>query len=316
MIILYWFYNQAMQVHTIDSQSKPYIGRFAPSPTGPLHFGSLVAALASYLDALVHGGAWLLRIDDADLTRVQAGAAQTIQDQLRHYGFVWAGAVTHTQDFRSQHEQALQTLVKAGKAYACQCSRSQVAATARTSAIGEPVYAGTCRNAGLGATDKSIRALRWRCTPEPVCFTDRLLGEQQQNLAEMVGDFVLWRPETVTQTTGGLYNYQLTIVCDDHTQGISHVVRGADLLHNTARQAALYDALGYVRPSYAHVALVLQPDGAKLSKQHGAQALPFNDPQPYLCAAARHLGLNMHETNDSASFWRLATQCWEHQLTL
>ncbi len=291
-----------------------YVGRFAPSPTGALHTGSLVAALASYLDALVHGGRWLLRIDDSDLTRVQQGAAQTIQAQLRHYGFAWYGAVTHTQDSRASHRTALAQLTGAGQTYACACTRAQLASTC-INAAGERVYNSTCSNKNILPQD--ARALRLRVADTSIQFTDRWAGEQSQNVAVQAGDFVLWRPETVTGFADGLYNYQLTMPVDDAASGVTHVVRGVDLLGNTARQLYLYGLLALPRPSYMHVPLVVGVDGAKLSKQHGAAAvahLPGTDPLPVLNQGLAHLGCEVSTAVSHAAFWRDACAAWEKRL--
>jgi glutamyl-Q tRNA(Asp) synthetase len=288
----------------------PYIGRFAPSPTGPLHTGSLVAALASYLDALMHGGTWLLRIDDADLSRVQAGAADAIAAQLKHYGFVWHGKISHTQDNRALHAAALAQLQCHGKVYACACTRADLA-NLPSSDIGERVYDARCRDNPMTLQD--IRALRLRVDNTAITFTDRRCGEQTQDLARQVGDFVLWRPESVVGYVGGLYNYQLTMPVDDAAAGVTHVVRGADLLGNTARQLYIYDLLGLSRPSYLHVPLVLGADGAKLSKQHGAAPLaylPSTDPLPVLNQALQHLGCERSTAVTQAAFWCDASLAW------
>ncbi len=291
-----------------------YIGRFAPSPTGPLHAGSIVAALASYLDALVHGGRWLLRIDDADLSRVQQGAGDTITAQLKHYGFAWHGAVTHTQHNRALHVAALARLHATGATYACACTRADLLQLP-VSLVGERVYDKRCTRAKLDA--QSTRAIRLRTDNTTIHFTDRWAGKQTQDLASQVGDFVLWRPEHVTHFAGGLYNYQLTMPVDDAAAGVSHVVRGADLLGNTARQFYVYDLLGLRRPSAMHVPLVLGKDGAKLSKQHGAAplvCLPSTDPLPVLNQALQHLGCTPSIGMNIAAFWRDACVVWERRL--
>jgi glutamyl-Q tRNA(Asp) synthetase len=338
-----------------------YIGRFAPSPTGPLHAGSLVAALASYLDALAHGGQWLLRIDDADLSRVQPGAASTIAAQLQHYGFVWQGRalhghsdkqnqsqnqsqrLTHTQDHRAQHAAALARLQQRGTVYACRCTRATLSALP-ISPIGERVYDRRCQRAHMhhlshldgveglqdglldgyqihGGAAAQPRALRLSVGDATLSFTDRWAGAQTQHLPTQVGDFVLWRPATVTgvfddgqrRITSGLYNYQLTMPVDDAAAGVSHIVRGADLLGNTARQLYVYDLLGLPRPSYLHVPIVTTTDGAKLSKQHGAPALPHlpsTAPVPVLNQALAHLGILPSTAVNQAGFWRDAVRGW------
>ncbi len=292
----------------------PYIGRFAPSPTGPLHAGSLVAALGSYLDALVHDGQWLLRIDDVDLSRAQAGAAETIALQLKHYGFNWHGSVTHTQDFRPNHDAALAQLGRQGLTYGCCCTRGQLVNIPPNS-LGERVYPQHCRDSAIDSDQ--LRALRFACASHaaPIQFHDRWAGKHTQNVAQDVGDFVLWRPESATGFAGGLHNYQLTMVVDDAAQGVTHVVRGADLLGNTARQCLLYDALSLPRPAYMHLPLVTLPNGLKLSKQHGAPALPFLDPLPALQQALKHLGCCLSKVQNLTDFWRKAAAQWEQRLT-
>ena len=312
----------------ISSAHPAYIGRFAPSPTGPLHAGSLVAALASYLDALAHGGKWLVHIDDADTSRVQSGAAQTILAQLAHYGFVSGSTPSYTQDFLTQHAQALSRLWQARRCYGCACTRADVGRSAVTSPLGERLYAGRCASLGLSLHSPELRAVRLRSPDLAVQFNDLHCGAQSQNIKHAVGDFVLWRPESVGHINTdaasseqvlakGAFNYQLTIVCDDHALGVTHVVRGADLLGNTARQLYVYKCLGYPAPKYRHVPVLCGASGAKLSKQHGAAALQMTDPLPYLQAAAAHLGLNMksqwRNATSVAAFWIEAVRAWEIQ---
>ncbi len=294
--------------------NKPYIGRFAPSPTGPLHAGSLVAALASYLDALVHGGQWLLRIDDADLSRVQAGAAQTIVAQLQHYGFVWHGTPRHTQEQREAHAAAMVKLQTLGKVYACRCTRADLL-HANISTLGERLYDRRCVQCVIGTQD--TRALRLAVGDAHIEFIDRWAGAQTQRLSNAVGDFVLWRPTHVTGFPGGLYNYQLTMPVDDDAAGVTHVVRGADLLGNTARQLYVYDLLCLQGPVYMHVPILRQADGAKLSKQHGATALPMlpsTDVISLLNQALAHLGCVTSMATHARSFWRDATAAWAARL--
>jgi glutamyl-Q tRNA(Asp) synthetase len=263
-----------------------YRGRFAPSPTGPLHAGSLVAALASWLDARAHGGAWLVRIEDVDTPRCVPGADREILSQLAACGLVpdeppvWQSART------ALYQRALDGLVAAGHAYPCACSRKDIeealAALGRPRVRGqEAPYPGTCRE---GLQGKPARSWRLRVPDGPVTWTDRRLGEQQQDVAHEVGDVVLRRAD-------GLWAYQLAVVVDDAAQGITHVVRGEDLADNTPRQLALQRALGLPQPAYLHTPLVLGDNGEKLSKQNGAQALDLRDPLAALSAAANVLGL-------------------------
>jgi glutamyl-Q tRNA(Asp) synthetase len=268
-----------------------YVGRFAPSPTGPLHAGSLVAALASWLQARAHGGQWLIRIEDLDTARCMPGVESLLVSQLAACSLYSDGPVLR-QSARSAHYQtALDRLVAQGWAYPCACSRKEIDAVqtrplARHSAA---VYPGTCRQ---GLNGKPARA--WRLNldavidhfqlPKPTAWHDALSGQQAQNVSAEVGDFVLLRAD-------GLWAYQLAVVVDDAAQGISHVVRGADLSDNTARQILLQKALGLPTPQYRHTPLVLAADGEKLSKQNGAQALDLSNPLAALNAAAAVLGL-------------------------
>jgi glutamyl-Q tRNA(Asp) synthetase len=259
-----------------------YVGRFAPSPTGPLHAGSLVAALASWLDARAHGGQWLVRIEDVDQPRCPPGADQHILAQLAACA-LHPDAPPLYQSLRgAAYQQALDQLITAGAAYPCGCTRSEIAALQTSPRHGELIYPGTCRS---GLRGRPARAWRLRTdTAAPVHWTDRRLGPQQQNVALAVGDFVLRRAD-------GLWAYQLAVVADDAEQGITHVVRGADLADNTPRQRLLQEALGLASPHYLHTPLVLGTDGEKLSKQNGAQALDLEDPGAALQRAASALGL-------------------------
>ncbi len=263
----------------------PYRGRFAPSPTGPLHDGSLVAALASWLDARAHGGAWLVRIEDVDGPRCPPGTAEVILGQLAALGLqpdeppVW-------QSRRGDlYQAALDRLIASGQAYGCACTRAEIA-TAYERTIGprpkhgELVYPGTCRG---GTHGRPARAWRLRVHGR-IDWQDRRLGAQTQDVATEVGDFVLKRAD-------GLWAYQLAVVVDDADQGITDIVRGEDLADNTPRQIALQQALGLPTPRYLHTPLVLAPDGHKLSKQNGAAALDLSDPVARLGEAAQRLGL-------------------------
>ena len=276
-----------------------YVGRFAPSPTGPLHAGSLVAALASWLDALAHGGRWLLRIEDVDTPRTVAGADQTILQQLGACG-LHPDAPPVWQSQRSDlYQSALQQLMAQGLTYACTCSRKDIeialAALGHTRArYAELVYPGSCHH---GPLRPQAPAHAWRlrtdvllapCGPSPggsarITWHDRRLGPQTQDVAQAVGDFVLQRAD-------GCWTYQLAVVVDDAAQGISHVVRGHDLADNTARQIWLQRCLGLPTPQYLHTPLVLGADGAKLSKQNGALPLDVSNPLQALNSAAAVLG--------------------------
>jgi glutamyl-Q tRNA(Asp) synthetase len=274
--------------------SGSYVGRFAPSPTGPLHAGSLVAALGSWLDARTHGGQWLVRIEDTDTPRCSEQAAHTLLQQLERCGLQPDGEVVWQSTRSAHYEAAWQRLVDAGHAYPCGCTRSQIDAwwQARGQAPvrdRETPYPGLCRKALQG----SPRAWRLRCGEWPdalhISWSDRRLGAQQQDLTREVGDFVLKRAD-------GLWAYQLAVVVDDALQGVSDVVRGADLADNTPRQIHLQRLLGLPTPRYLHLPLVLAPTGQKLSKQSGAPALDLHDTAAVLRelhTAARHLGLEL-----------------------
>ena len=271
-----------------------YIGRFAPSPTGPLHAGSLVAALASWLDARAHGGQWLVRIEDVDTPRCMPGADQLILQQLATCGLVSDAPVMWQSQRGDAYQATLNTLIPKGWAYPCGCSRKEIEdAQALMGHTRErhtaAVYPGTCRD---GLNGKAARA--WRLNVQrviddlklatPLAWHDRLLGLQQQDVAQEVGDFVLRRAD-------GLWAYQLAVVVDDAAQGITHIVRGEDLTDNTARQIVLQRALGLATPCYMHTPLVLGENGEKLSKQNGATALDLSQPLLALQTAAQALGL-------------------------
>ena len=269
--------------------AEVYTGRFAPSPTGLLHAGSLVAALASWLDARAHGGRWLVRMEDVDTPRCVPGADQAILQQLARCGLTPDGPVLWQSQRDAAYDQALQHLVHQGWAYPCGCSRKDIESAQTVARHRAVVYPGTCRE---GLQGKPARA--WRLNvqavqkalglPAVTHWHDRRLGPQQQNVAEEVGDFVLRRAD-------GLWAYQLAVVVDDAEQGITHVVRGQDLADNTARQMVLQRALGLPTPQYLHTPLVLGADGDKLSKQNGARALDLSEPWAALAQAAQVLGL-------------------------
>ncbi|WP_324779717.1 tRNA glutamyl-Q(34) synthetase GluQRS [Thiobacillus sedimenti] len=257
-----------------------YVGRFAPSPTGPLHFGSLVAALASWLDARALGGHWLVRMEDLDRLRCSQAAADIILRQLEAYGLTWDRAVLVQSRRDEAYAAALDALRAQGAVFACTCTRSQLADAPRN-AEGELVYPGTCR---LHAVPRGEHhAWRVRVQDVSVDFVDRIRGVLQQDLAREVGDFVVRRAD-------GLFAYQLAVVVDDAFQGVTHVVRGADLLWNTPRQIYLQRLLGLPTPIYAHVPLVTNAAGQKLSKQTLAPALPETGRRAVLAEALAALG--------------------------
>ncbi len=244
--------------------AAPYRGRFAPSPTGPLHFGSLVAAVASYVDARQQNGQWLVRIEDVDEDRTVPGAAEEIVATLALYGFRWDDEILVQSRRTARYQAALARLHARGTVFRCGCSRKSLDG-ARVGRLGERIYPGTC----LTRPPESGRAAAWRVRvdSDPVEFCDRLQGRQRQVLAEDVGDFVVFRAD-------GYFAYQLAVVVDDAEQGITDVVRGADLLASTARQIFLQRLLGLPTPAYLHVPVAINAEGDKLSKQTGAPALP------------------------------------------
>lgn len=291
-----------------------YIGRFAPSPTGWLHAGSLVAALASWLDARAHGGRWLVRIEDVDHPRCVAGADEAILGQLARCGLRPDEPPVWQSRREASYQAALDQLVAAGLAYPCACSRRDIdEALAARGCVhqrhGERVYPGTCRPERGGLRGRPPRAWRLR-TDGPdgadiwIAWRDRRLGAQRQNVTQEVGDVVLRRAD-------GLWAYQLAVVVDDAAQGVTDVVRGEDLADNTPRQILLQRALGVATPRYLHTPLVMAADGQKLSKQNGAHPVDLDDPLTALCAAATVLGLP-HDLPgaDTATWLAAATQAW------
>ncbi|MCZ8174471.1 MAG: tRNA glutamyl-Q(34) synthetase GluQRS [Burkholderiaceae bacterium] len=281
-----------------------YRGRFAPSPTGLLHAGSLVAALASWLDARAHGGAWLVRIEDVDAPRCVAGAGEAILAQLAACGLHPDEPVWWQHARGEAYAAALQRLRAAGLAYDCGCTRADIDAALAAAGrpherFGERVYPGTCR---AGLRGRAPRAVRLRVDGR-IDWLDRRLGPQNQDLAAEVGDFVLQRAD-------GLWAYQLAVVVDDAAQGITDVVRGEDLADNTARQIALQRALGVPTPRHLHTPLVLAADGHKLSKQNGAAPLDLRDPLAALAAAAAVLGLRVDAAGGLPDWLAAAVAAW------
>ncbi|MEM7466701.1 MAG: tRNA glutamyl-Q(34) synthetase GluQRS [Pseudomonadota bacterium] len=254
-----------------EPSALPYVGRFAPSPTGPLHFGSAVAAIASFLDARHHHGEWLVRIDDLDPPREQAGAAEIIIDTLKACGLEPDGRIVYQSERHELYQSALATLAEKQLLYPCGCTRKEV---------GQSTYPGTCSN-GLPA-GKQARSTRFRVSRDPICFLDAGYGPQREVLAESVGDFNLVRAD-------GLFAYHLAVVVDDADQGITHITRGVDLLPSTARQIALQQALNYPTPHYRHFPVVCDAAGNKLSKQTGAAAVDCTDPKLIWQRALRFL---------------------------
>ncbi len=261
------------------AEPSGYTGRFAPSPTGPLHFGSLLAAVASYLEARSRGGRWLLRIENIDPPREQAGAADAIVRALGAYGFDWDGPTDWQRDAGDAHRDALRVLLSRDLAYYCTCSRSDLS-DAETGPLGA-IYPGTCR--GRPRPQGGDAAVRVLTDESLVEFDDRLQGRQSQHLAAESGDFVIWRRD-------GLVAYHLAVVVDDHRQGVTDIVRGIDLLDSTPRQIWLQRLLGYPTPGYAHIPVAVWDDGNKLSKATHAPSLPASSPGPTLARALAVLG--------------------------
>ena len=312
-----------LAVSTLKNPSSPaggYRGRFAPSPTGPLHAGSLVAALGSWLDARKNGGKWLLRIEDLDTPRCIPEAAQQIQSQLLACGLSWDEEIIYQSKRQEAYQRALKRLNELQCLYPCSCSRQMIANSLNKLGIQTPrnqemVYPGTCRpkdvisnpTETLGTLQKAWRiALPLNCHIE---FEDLALGLQSQNLNTEVGDFVLRRSD-------GLFTYQLAVVVDDAEQGITHIVRGKDLLSNTARQIYLQEVLGYKKLEYLHLPLVLDEHGEKLSKQTLATQINTQDEKHSLLElrkAANHLGLKNLPDGENVTIaeWLLAaTHAW------
>jgi len=273
-----------------------YVGRFAPSPTGPLHFGSLVAALASWLDARAAEGRWLVRIEDLDAPRALPGAADDILRTLDRLGLGWDGPVMYQSRRSASYKAALESL----DTYWCGCTRREIAdSSIGRASDGAQIYPGTCR-AGL-ARGRTPRALRVRTGGEEIAFTDRVQGPQRQVLEREIGDFVLLRAD-------GQFAYQLAVVVDDAEQGVTDVVRGADLLDSTPRQIFLQRLLGYPMPRYLHVPAAVNQAGEKLSKQTGARPVDIKRKAEELARALTFLGQS--ETDDLAQ----AVANWKPEL--
>ncbi|KIH75937.1 glutamyl-Q tRNA(Asp) synthetase [Geoalkalibacter ferrihydriticus] len=264
------------------SEKTLVVGRFAPSPTGPLHIGSLVAAVGSYCLARRDGGRWLVRMEDLDAPRVVPGAAEDILRTLEAFGLCWDGAVLWQSRRTAVYEEALEALKAKGLVFDCACSRREILASAPH--VGEEggIYPGTCRE-GL-PRGRRPRALRLRVPATTLCFNDGVSGLQEQHLSTAVGDFILRRAD-------GLFAYQLAVVVDDHACGVNQVVRGADLLGSTPRQIYLHECLGHAPPLYYHLPLALGEDGEKISKRHGPVSIGCGEkPAPLLCRVLEFLG--------------------------
>ena len=274
-----------------------YIGRFAPTPSGYLHFGSLVAALASYLDARAVGGRWLLRMEDLDPPREVPGAQAAILKSLENYGLHWDGELVRQSERHDAYAALVDELLQRGLAYACTCSRKQLEGY-------QGIYPGFCREAGHAQDNAAIRL---RVPESRYGFVDRVQGQYSQHLGREVGDFVIRRRD-------GLYAYQLAVVLDDGWQGVTDVVRGADLLDSTPRQLYLQELLGLTQPRYLHVPLIIQPDGHKLGKSYRSPPLPADQATPMLLRALRALGQPLPDGGEQAraeELLRWASQHWD-----
>ena len=284
--------------------NNTYVGRFAPSPTGPLHFGSLVAALASFLDARNHNGNWLVRVEDLDPPREIHGAPNEILEQLTYFGLSWDGDPLFQSNRITDYEQSLAALKASGLIFPCTCSRRSYAS----------VYPGKCRNQISSTQQSSSKDSKHEPSAERILvndqmieFDDLFLGPQSFDLGSDVGDFILKRKD-------GLFAYQLAVVVDDQAQGITHVIRGNDLLDSTPRQIYVGQCLGFRALTYGHFPVVLGHDGHKLSKQSKAPPLPMNDAPSILNQALRALGQSPVPSSSVSNLLRQATEQWDRNL--
>lgn len=282
-----------------------YIGRFAPSPTGPLHFGSLIAAVASYCEAKIHHGKWLLRMEDLDKPREAKGAANTILQQLETFGFEWDDTVLYQSQRTRYYADALETLNTRHLIYPCTCTRKEIADSSSNIGIEGVIYPGTCLKHAI----KVNVPVAWRIktTLQTISFNDAIQGKISQKLKQDIGDFILKRAD-------GLFAYQLAVVVDDAAQDVTHIVRGADLLDSTPRQIYLQQALNYSTPHYAHVPVACNDAGEKLSKQTLASPLDTSNTAMNLIRALNFLGQAVpsdlaHE--DSKTIWNWALENWQ-----
>ena len=272
-----------------------YVGRFAPSPTGPLHFGSLITAVASYCDARAHNGKWLVRIEDTDIPRIYPGSEEHILRCIDAFQFEADDAIIFQKDRLDLYDAVIDQLNQNHLVYACQCTRKMLGSN--------HIYAGTCRDLNLPFEQQAIRV---KVSDQEICFSDRLQGTHCSNLQQDLGDFVLKRRD-------GIINYQLAVVVDDYLQGMTHVVRGADLLDNTERQIWLGSILGYPKLEYMHLPLAMNDQGQKLSKQNMAQALDLNRAPELLQQAIRALHQPEVDLDTPAHMLKQAIAQWDIQ---
>jgi glutamyl-Q tRNA(Asp) synthetase len=289
-----------------SDSSTVYRGRFAPSPTGPLHFGSLVAAVGSYLDARSRGGEWRVRIEDLDPPREIPGAASMILQTLENFELFWDGSILYQSQRNTVYADAIDQLQSRQQLFPCACSRKEITDSALAGPEG-PIYPGTCRQ-GL-PDNRQPRALRVRVSDRNLNFRDRLQGNIEQNLARDIGDFIVRRAD-------GIYAYQLAVVVDDALQGITHVVRGSDLLLSTTRQIYLQELLGYLTPEYLHLPTVVNSAGEKLSKQTYAEPLDVQASRMLAAAVLRFLNQSIPaDFSDMtlSEIWSSTAQTWDPQ---
>ncbi|MBJ9723302.1 tRNA glutamyl-Q(34) synthetase GluQRS [Acinetobacter calcoaceticus] len=289
-------FSLAQRRNNVPLNRCSYSGRFAPSPTGPLHFGSLITAVASYCDAKAHQGKWLVRVEDTDIPRIYPGSEEHILRSLEAFQFEPDAEIIFQKNRLDIYESVLDQLKKEGLIYACQCTRKMLGSNA--------IYAGTCRNLNL---DFQGQAIRVKVQDQQICFDDRLQGIHCSNLQHDLGDFVLKRRD-------GIINYQLAVVVDDYLQGITHVVRGSDLLDNTERQIWLGELLGYPKLSYMHLPLAMNDHGQKLSKQNLAQALDLSKAPQLLQQAIQALGQPNVELDQPKVMLKQAVAQWNIDL--
>lgn len=289
-------FSLAQRRNNVPLNGCSYSGRFAPSPTGPLHFGSLITAVASYCDAKAHQGKWLVRVEDTDIPRIYPGSEEHILTSLEAFQFEPDAEIIFQKNRLDIYESVLDQLKKEGLIYACQCTRKMLGSNA--------IYAGTCRDLNL---DFQGQAIRVKVQDQQICFDDRLQGHHCSNLQHDLGDFVLKRRD-------GIINYQLAVVVDDYLQGITHVVRGADLLDNTERQIWLGQLLGYPQLSYMHLPLAMNDQGQKLSKQNLAQALDLSKAPELLQKAILALGQPNVDLDQPRAMLRQAVAQWNIDL--
>jgi len=282
-----------------NNQSQNYTGHFAPSPTGPVHFGTLIAAVGSYLQAKKNNGAWLIRIEDVDITRKIEGADVDILNTLEAFGFEWQGDIVYQSERSEYYQQALDQLITQSLVFPCICSRKQLAES------NSDVYPGTCRDRKL--PEKNQHALRLQAKDISIKFNDTVMGAQSQNIKQQCGDFIIRRRDN-------LFAYQLAVVVDDALQNITEIVRGADLLDSTARQIYLQQLLHYPTPDYCHLPLAIDATGNKISKSEGAVKIDINNKEKSLISALNFLGqqapaeLVKSNIND---IWKWAIDNWD-----